>query len=265
VTTRELIAEEFAQTSVPTQAVVFYSNSLHACRSRKVSGSVKKFTAALVLALVPALAPLASAEAVGTVSASVTIPSVQYTGASTCVDVPVTLNVSGGVSNGFAYWNTENPTLSGPTSSPYAPGFFFDNEAAPGTQTLNMCPYTDRPGTYTYSADVWFHNWSDQGGDQYAGRVSATFTLSPARSAIAKVAAHKWRVKIIGQPYVVAYPHVRLQKYRSGSWHTIQRIAGNSGGKFTLRARPAGKYRLTYSGDSGLCLNGSTSPTFKRP
>jgi hypothetical protein len=225
----------------------------------------KKLATALVLALVPVAAPLEGAQALSVVSASLSIPPAQYTGASTCVNVPVTLNVSGGVSNGFAYWNTENESLSGPTSTPSAPGFFFDNEQAPGTQTIFICPSSDRPGIYTYSADVWFHNWSDQGGDQYAGRVSATFMLSPARSAIVKIARHKWAVRIVGQPYVVSYPRVRLQKLRHGSWRTIQRVTGNGAGKFPLRSRPTGKYRLKYLGYSALALTGSTSRTFKRP
>lgn len=226
---------------------------------------MKKYAAALLLALMPAFMPLDGARAVGVVTASVSIPSVQYNGASDCIDVPVTLNVSGGVSNGFAYWTTQNEALSGPTSTPNPPSFFFDNEEAPATRTLSMCPYDDQPGVYTYSADVWFHNWSDQGGDQYAGRISATFGLSPAQSAIVKVAAHKWRVKIVGQPYVVSYPHVRLQKLRSGSWRTIQRITASGAGSFALQPRPIGKYRLTYAGDADLALTGSTSPTFKRP
>jgi hypothetical protein len=89
--------------------------------------------------------------------------------------------------------------------------------------------------------------------------------LSPARSAIVKIARHKWAVRIVGQPYVVSYPRVRLQKLRHGSWRTIQRVTGNSAGKFPLRSRPTGKYRLKYLGYSALALTGSTSRTFKRP
>ena len=117
---------------------------------------------------------------------------------------------------------------------------------------------------YTYAADVWYHNWSDEGGDRYVGRVSTTFRLSLAATKIVKVAKHKWQVKIVGQPYVVSSPLVRLQQ-KKGSWRTVARGYGNSAGKLKLKSRTKGTYRLVYAGDPDRGLSGSTSARFKRP
>jgi hypothetical protein len=225
---------------------------------------VKRLVAAAVLGLVSLVLAPQVAHADGTPTASFAIPSVRYNG-SGCLELPVTLNVSGGVSNGFAYWTTENETLVGPTSLPTPPGFFLENEQTPGTESMTMCPWADHPGVYTYSADVWFKNWSDQGGEQYAGRVSTTFTLGLAASTVVKVGRHTWQLQIVGQPYLVSSPTIYLQKLKAGKWRTISHGIGNSAGKVSLKKRSAGKYRLMYKGDVDRGVGGSTSKAFKRP
>ena len=220
---------------------------------------------AVLAGLFPALVPAGAARAVGTVAASVSVADARYNGSGGCIEVPLTLNVNGGVSNGFAYWTTENETLAGPTSWPSAPGLDFDNEQAPGIDTIQMCPLFDHAGVYTYSADVWFHNWTDEGGDQYAGRVSATFTLGAATTTIRKIARHTWQVSVVGQPYLIATPHVKLQKKASGRWKTVAKGSGNSAGKFALKKRAAGRYRLVYLGDGDRGVLGCTSRVFRKP
>jgi hypothetical protein len=226
---------------------------------------MKKLVLALALALSAVAVPLESANADGALTASVSIASVTYNGTTGCIEVPVTLNVSGGVSNGFAYWTTENETLVGPTSFPTAPGFYFDNEQAPGSESITMCAWADHAGTYTYSADVWFKNWSDEGGEQYVGRVSGSFNLNLASSKFVKLAPHKWQVRIVGQAYLVNSPKIYLQKLKSGKWRNISSGLANSAGKFSLKKRAPGKYRLLYKGDGDIGLAGSTSKVFRRP
>ena len=80
-----------------------------------------------------------------------------------------------------------------------------------------------------------------------------------------KIAKHRWQVKIVGQPYLVAYPTVALQKKKSGKWRTISRGKGSSAGKIVLKKRSLGKYRLKYTGSSDIGLAGSTSTVFRRP
>jgi hypothetical protein len=223
---------------------------------------MKKLTLALVLALASIAALLDGAQAVGTLTASVSIPAVSYNG-SGCIDAPATLSVSGGVSNGLNYWTTENETLSGPTSWPSPAHFFFDNEQAPATDTMTMCPMSDHPGVYTYSADVWYNDLSS--GRQYAGHVSAQFTLGLAATTLAKVGRHVWQVRIVGQPYLVSYPHVTLQKRKGNKWRPFRRVTGNSAGKVALKAAAAGSYRLVYAGDVDRGFGGSTSKVFRRP
>ncbi|HET6153267.1 MAG TPA: hypothetical protein VFE15_09925 [Marmoricola sp.] len=208
---------------------------------------------------------LDSASATDGPSASVSIASARYTGTGQCIQVPVTLNVSGGVSNGFAYWNTDNETLAGPTSDPTPATFFFDNEDAPGTDSIEMCPSSDQAGSYTYSADVYFTNWDDEGGEQYAGRVTARFTLGLARTKIVKIAKHTWQVKVVGEPYVVRAPFIYLQALRKHVWHTISKGYASNAGKFALKKRPAGRYRIQVHNDLDQGLQGSTSVVFRKP
>lgn len=224
---------------------------------------MRRLASVLAIAMIALLAPTLNAHAVGALSASVSIPTVTYNGAG-CVNVPVTLHLSGGVSNGFAYWTTENETLSGPTSWPSPPSFFIENEEAPGINSMTICPSSDHAGVYTYSADVWYHNWSDEGGDQFVGRVTAEFTLGLAATTIVRIGKHKWQVRIIGQPYLVSYPSMALQK-KTGKWRTISRGQGNSAGKFVLLKRAPGKYRLIYKGNADNGLSRSTSTVFRRP
>ena len=244
-----------------------HSTSLPArARATRSPARVVASTAAALAVVLPLLSAAGTASAQGSVSATVSIPArVSYDGSGQCIYVPVTLNVSGGISNGFAYWTSDQERLAGRTSSPSPVSFFFDNEDAPGREDMLMCPSTDRPGKYTYSADITFNNYEIEGGDESAGRVATSFVLRRARTNITRTGPRTWTVGVTGQRYLVPYPTVLTQKRVGGTWKTIARSKANGSGSLRLPRRPVARYRLLFKGNVDRALAPSRSVVFRRP